>query len=56
MDYVKRAKELAKRNAPDGAWNELIVEMSIDELITDAEYVELYSKVQDIYWHFLMED
>ena len=55
MNYIERAKELAKANAPDREFDELIEAMAYDESITHEEYVELYSKRQDIYWNFLME-
>ena len=49
MDYVLIARNLAKANAPDGAWNDLIETMSYDEGLNNAEYGELYDRIMKIY-------
>ena len=47
--YVGKAKELMKRKAPDGAFNNLIKTLSNDETIDNQTYAKIYGKIMDIY-------
>lgn len=49
INYPVVAREMAKANAPDMAWDDLIETMSYDESMSNAEYGKMYDKVMQIY-------